>query len=143
MEGYNISLTLSPISPKSIKNYNEQQERIRNNQPHIWTDSMTNSSKENDLFAYIINPKKYDKYGKISIYKIIKILEPKYSLEHWNNQTRNVLTLSNHPIYKGNAVDLFKTLGYNDNYHQQNTMKVSNQKKNPSKIILNQYLKNN
>ena len=64
---HNKSLTVSPLSSKSIQNYIEQQNRIKNDQLHLWNDSKMNSSKKNNFFAYIINPQKDDKKGKIII----------------------------------------------------------------------------
>lgn len=121
---HNKSLTVSPLSSKSIQNYIEQQNRIKNDHLHLWNDSKMNSSKKNNFFAYIINPQKDDKKGKIIIYNILEILDPTYALKHWENKTRNIIVLSHNPIYEGTAVDLFKALNYNDNYRQQNTMKI-------------------
>lgn len=121
---HNKSLTISPLSPKSMHNYIDQQNRIKIDQLHLWNDSKMNSSKKNNFFAYIINPQKSDKKGKIIIYNILEILDPKYALDHWENKTRNILVLSQKPVYEGYAIDLFKALNYNDNYHQQNTMKI-------------------
>ena len=45
---HNKSLTVSPLSSKSIQNYIEQQNRIKNDHLHLWNDSKMNSSKKNN-----------------------------------------------------------------------------------------------
>ena len=125
------SLTLTPLSKNSISNYIDQLNRIKKGELHLWNDSKIGNSKRGDYFGYVINKQKIID-GKIIIYKILEVLPPRYSLEYWENRTRNVVILSNNPIYEGDVSILFKTLGYSDKYKQQNTMKIS--KKHSKKL---------
>jgi len=120
---HNKLLTLTPLSKNSISNYIDQLNRIKNGELHLWNDSKIGNSKKGDLFGYVVNKQK-GKDGKIIIYKILEVLPPQYSLEYWTNRTRNVVILSNNYIYEGDISILFKILGYNDKYKQQNTMKI-------------------
>ena len=118
-------LTITPISDNSRYHYEDQMNRIDNNDHHIWTDCKQNCSKSGDFFGYIENPNKKNKLGMIKIYKIQEILESKYSLKYWKNTERNVLLLSSKSVYKGTAKELFDILEYSDKYKQQNTMRIN------------------
>ena len=57
---------------------------------------------------------KKTKIGKTIIYEILEILDPKYSIDTWNNKDINVLLLSSKPLYDGSLIDLFKILEYSE-----------------------------
>ncbi len=119
------NITFTPLTGNSEEEYKNQQERIIRGDLHMWDDTKENNSKEGDFFAYVVNPKKDDKYGYIYIYKILKILEPKYALSHWNCRDRNILILNSECLYQGYVRPMFDILKYKENYRIQKTMKVS------------------
>lgn len=129
---HNKRLTLTPITDKSRYHYMDQMERIDNDEHHVWTDCKQNCSEKGDYFGYVENPNKINETGKIKIYKILEVMEQKYSLKYWNNKDRNVLLLSSKNIYEGSAKELFNMLKYSDKYKQQNTMRIN--KKNQEKL---------
>ena len=110
----NKFLTITPITKNSNKNYIEQVQRIKEGYHHIWTDCKNNISEKGNYFGYVFNTTKKDKIGKIIIYEILEILDPKYSIDTWNNKERNVLLLSSKPLYEGSLIDLFKILEYSE-----------------------------
>jgi len=118
------NITLTPVVKKSIKEYQLQMNRISNGELHMWDDTQYNNSIIGDYFGYVYNNTK-DKDGEIYIYKIINILDPKYSLSHWQCKGRNVLILDNKCLYNGPVSKLYDVLNYKCHYKIRRTMKVS------------------
>jgi len=114
-------MLITPITTKSRPDYNEQMERIKANDLHLWDDSVKNNSEIGDYFGYVVN----GSIGKIDIYKIIDISSPKDRLISWSNnvgqENRNVITLSQKCYYSGTLKEYKEILNYKDNWNSQGT----------------------
>jgi hypothetical protein len=121
----NKNITLSPLTPNSIGEYENQMKRIHDGELHMWNDTKQNNSLIGDFFGYVINPKKRNVGGYIYIYKILKKLESHHALKHWKCREKHVLILNNECLYEGPVKNMFYCLKYSDNYKIQGTTKVS------------------
>jgi len=141
----NPNMIVTPISknPKSKANidYHEQLQRIHDNLTHMWDDSRYCHAIQGDLFAYIENSVKLRNNdtsgemktpGKIMIYIILDVHSPSKRLPSWSCNVgqgdRNVLELTDKPIYEGTAIEWKNYLGYKENYNVQGTIHIDNSK---------------
>lgn len=134
------NLVLTPInnnkSSKSNIDYCEQKSRIEKNMIHLWDDSKANLAGKGDLFAFVFNCLKVREgvktKGFIEIFEILNVYGPDSRLDSWSENVgqtnRNVLLLSDKPIFTGNFKEFKDTMNYSDNYNLQGTIYLSNDK---------------
>ena len=85
---------VTPSSPDSKRDYNEQLERMNDGLKPMWDDSKFNKSKqETTLFAFVFNNE------CVRFHLILQVLTPENRLPSWSRNVghgdRNVLELSN------------------------------------------------
>ena len=134
-------ILITPITNKSLPDYNEQMERIKSGKLHVWDDSKKNDSKIGDYFGYVVN----GRIGAIYVYKIIDISSPKNRLPTWSNnvgkEDRNVITLSQECYYTGTLKEYKEILKYKDNWNSQGTQAAAiNLGNTYIKHVINRYI---
>jgi hypothetical protein len=127
-------LLLSPITANSRKDYEEQMNRIKTGEQHMWDDSSKNNSVIGDYFGYVENQSKigrteFKTQGSICIYKIVGVCDPVMRLDSWSENVgqsnRNVILLSKEPYYQGTLSEFKQIAGYSENWNSQGTSNVS------------------
>lgn len=145
----NKNIVLTPINnnkkSKSNIDYYEQKKRIENRMPHLWDDSKENLSKKGDLFGFVFNclhvRENVKTKGFIEIFEIINVYGPESRLSSWSDNVgqgnRNVVLLSDKPIFIGDFKSFKDCMNYSDNYNLQGTRYISCENENLQKYYLN------
>jgi hypothetical protein len=135
----NPSMIVTPVAMSarsaSRRDWLEQIQRRQDGKMHVWDDSKWNCASKGDLFAYVENSVKL-KDGKskgfIEVFVIKDVHSPEYRLPTWSDNVgqgdRNVVELSEEPIYSGTMVEWKEQLGYAERYCVQGTIHLSNNK---------------
>tara|TARA_B110000208_G_C11557467_1_gene354025 strand:- start:111 stop:551 length:441 start_codon:yes stop_codon:yes gene_type:complete len=135
-------MIITPVSQSKKspprRDYEEQVERRKVGMTHMWDDSKSCHAVEGDLFAFIensvkISPKSDAKTdGKIEIFRINAIHSPDERLPTWSNNVgqtdRNVVELSDTPLYEGTMIEWRSYMGYKETFKVQGTMNIDGQK---------------
>ena len=138
-ENYNKNMVLTPVAQgknsASNRDYNDQIIRRNNKEMHCWDDSKDNKAVKGDLFGYVENcigiRPDIKTHGRIELFKILNIYNKTYRLPEWSENVgqgdRNVVELSNDPIFVGSFKDFKDCMGYSDNYNLQGTRYIKSE----------------
>lgn len=131
------SMIITPVSQSeksnSRRDWMEQEQRRKVGQKHVWDDSKLNYALKGDLFAYVENSVKgrdgQKTYGWIQVFIILNVCSPKERLPSWSDNVgqsdRNVIELSQEPIYTGTMVEWKEHMGYAERYCVQGTIHLN------------------
>ena len=134
MIGPQPSMIITPISQspgsKSKRDWIEQVSRRGLKEKHVWDDSKKNKAVKGDLFAYVENSVKgrdgQKTQGWIHVFVILNVFPPTKRLPSWSDNVgqgdRNVVELSQEPIYTGTMVEWKEHMGYAERFCVQGTI---------------------
>ena len=128
-------VSLNAKSP-ARRDWLEQVQRRKEGKQHVWDDSKQNHAERGDLFAYVENSIKMGEnqksLGWIEVYVIQDVHSFTDRLPTWSGNVgqgnRNVVELSNEPIYKGSMVEWKGILGYAERYCVQGTTHLKHER---------------
>lgn len=140
IENYDRNMVLTPVAQgknsASNRDYNDQIQRRKNHEMHCWDDSKDNNAVKGDLFGYVENcisiRPNTKSLGMIELFTILNVYDKTYRLPQWSENVgqgdRNVVELSNDPVFVGSFKDFKDCMTYNDNYNLQGTRYIGSEK---------------
>ena len=138
----NPNMIVTPVSQSnksaSRQDYEEQIQRRMGGLSHVWDDSKSCHAVQGDLFAFVENSVKISSgsgaktEGKIEVFLIKEVHTSEKRLPTWSKNVgqtdRNVVELSDTPIYEGTMVEWRTYMGYSENFNVQGTMNIDGHK---------------